>query len=250
METDEQALIDRYRSARHDDTVAVLEGFHALKHAIRFGADILDARAASPDDTVDLARELAPDLVSDDGGPLRPLLRPTARSLYARLAPSAHPTGVIALARRPPMDVDALLAGDDGPIVFLDRPAHHGNIGAVVRVAAAAGAGGVLTTGMHDPWHPSSVRGAAGLQLALPVARVERLPAVDRPVVVLDPDGEPLGSTALPDRAVLVFGSERHGVSDGLLARADRRLAIPMRPGVSSLNLATSVAVALYCGTA
>ena len=48
-----------------------------------------------------------------------------------------------------------------------------------------------------------------------------------------------------PD-AVLAFGSERHGLGAGLLGRADVRVGIPMRPGVSSLNLATAVAVVLY----
>jgi RNA methyltransferase, TrmH family len=136
-------------------------------------------------------------------------------------------------------------------VILLDRPAHHGNIGAVVRVAAAAAAAGVLVTGAHDPWHPASLRGGAGLQFALPVTRVESLPETDRPIVALDPDGDPLGTGAgtggrIPSRAVLVFGSERRGVSAGLLERAERRVAIPMRPGVSSLNLATAVAAALY----
>ena len=45
---------------------------------------------------------------------------------------------------------------------------------------------------------------------------------------------------------MLAFGTERHGLSDELLERADARIAIPMRAGVSSLNLATSVAVALF----
>jgi RNA methyltransferase, TrmH family len=47
---------------------------------------------------------------------------------------------------------------------------------------------------------------------------------------------------------VLVFGSERAGISEALSRRADLRLAIPMQPGVSSLNLATAVAVMLYRG--
>lgn len=50
----------------------------------------------------------------------------------------------------------------------------------------------------------------------------------------------------LPPGAMLAFGSERRGLCPALLARADRSLAIPMRPGVSSLNLATAVAVVLY----
>ncbi len=45
---------------------------------------------------------------------------------------------------------------------------------------------------------------------------------------------------------MLAFGTERQGLSPELLARADALLSIPMRPGVSSLNLATSVAAVLF----
>ena len=69
---------------------------------------------------------------------------------------------------------------------------------------------------------------------------------VTRPLLALDPDGEPLDARALPPGALLAFGTERYGVSDELLARADARVRIPMRAGVSSLNLATSVAAVLF----
>jgi TrmH family RNA methyltransferase len=128
-------------------------------------------------------------------------------------------------------------------VVLLEDPRHLGNVGAVVRVAAAAGAAGVLTTGTRDPWDPAALRGSAGLHYALPVGRVDGPPA-DRPLAAFDPEGEPLA--ALPAGAVLAFGTERHGLSAALRARADVRVAIPMRAGVSSLNLATAVAVALY----
>ncbi|HWC09116.1 MAG TPA: TrmH family RNA methyltransferase, partial [Solirubrobacterales bacterium] len=64
--------------------------------------------------------------------------------------------------------------------------------------------------------------------------------------VAIDPGGEDLREASLPGRAILAFGTERHGLSDELLARADARVAIPMRPGVSSLNLATSVSAVLF----
>jgi RNA methyltransferase, TrmH family len=121
-----------------------------------------------------------------------------------------------------------------------------GNIGACIRVAAAADAAAVLTTGGNDPWFPDAVRGAAGLHFALPVTAVEELPASDRPLLAVDPEGEDLRPGEMPPRAVLAFGTERHGLSGSLLERADRRVAIPMREGVSSLNLATSVAVTLF----
>jgi len=67
-----------------------------------------------------------------------------------------------------------------------------------------------------------------------------------RPLLAIDPDGDPLRPSELPERAVLAFGSERRGLSNELLARADARVRIPMREGVSSLNLATSVAAVLF----
>ncbi len=130
------------------------------------------------------------------------------------------------------------------PVVLLENPSHLGNLGAVVRTAAAADAGGVLVTGC-DPWHPAALRGSAGLHFALPVARLDALPDIPRPLLAIDPDGEPLAPELLAG-AVLAFGSERRGLSEAMLARADRRIAIPMRAGVSSLNLAAAVAVVLY----
>jgi TrmH family RNA methyltransferase len=119
-----------------------------------------------------------------------------------------------------------------------------------VRVAAAADVAGVLTTGTHDPWHPDALRGAAGLHYAVPVGRVQRLQELDgrfdRPLLAIDPRGDPLDPSALDARAVLAFGSERYGLSDELIARADARVSIPMRARVSSLNLATSVAAVLF----
>ena len=152
-----------------------------------------------------------------------------------------------AIARRPRLNLPTVLADPaPAPVVLLEQPKNMGNIGACIRVAAAADAAAILTTGENDPWYPDAVRGAAGLHFALPVAAVEALPASDRPLLAIDPDGDDLHPERLPARAVLAFGTERHGISDELLERADARIAIPMRAGVSSLNLATSVAVALF----
>ena len=130
--------------------------------------------------------------------------------------------------------------------MFLDRPSSHWNIGAAIRVAAAAGAAGVLTTGFQDPWHPSAVRAATGLQFALPVMQTDALQVGDRPLVAIDPDGDPSRTLVVPDRAVFAFGSERTGLSEEVLRRSDLRIAIPMEHGVSSLNVAPAVAVVLY----
>jgi TrmH family RNA methyltransferase len=236
-------LIHRFRRARRDRDLVVIEGFHALKHALRFGAELLEAVAVDPTSLEVLAADLAPDLA----GTLAERVAPIDVETLARIVPLVPRTGVVAIARRPPLDLAATLSDPrPAPIVLLEDPRNMGNIGACVRVAAAAGAAAMLTTGEHDPWYPDAVRGGAGLHFALPVGAIEDLPAGDRPLLAIDPEGEELAPDRLPPRAVLAFGTERHGLTGGLLERADARIAIPMRPGVSSLNLATSVAITLF----
>ena len=235
--------MQRFRTARRDRELAVLEGFHALKHALRFGAEIVEAVAVDPAELDCLAAELAPDLAGSLAGRAA---RVDAGELE-RMVPHAPRTGAVAIARRPAVDVAAALADERAvPTVLLEDPRTMGNMGACVRVAAAAGAAAVLTTGGNDPWAPEALRAAAGLHFALPVAAVAEVPAGDRPLVAVDPGGDPLSPGAIAPRCVLAFGTERYGLSEELLARADVRLAIPMRPGVSSLNLATAVAAVLY----
>ena len=129
---------------------------------------------------------------------------------------------------------------------MLVEPRHSGNVGAVIRVAAAAGATSVLVTGPLDPWSSAVVRAAAGLHYAIDV-RSTRWPLdLDRSVLAFDPDEGDTAFQATPRHAAFVFGGERDGLPAAVLAAAQRTLRIPMRTGVSSLNLATSVAVALY----
>jgi TrmH family RNA methyltransferase len=242
------SLIPRFGRARRDPALAVLEGLHPLKHALRFGANVLEAVTRDAAELERLAGELAPDLSARLAG----LVREIEPAVFDQLAPLAPSTGVIAIAERPSVDLAAVLADDrPAPVVVLEDPRDLGNLGACVRVAAAADAAGVLATGSHDPWHPDALRGAAGLHFAVPVARLDSLERLrererDRPLLAIDPDGEPLDPSELPARAVLAFGTERHGLSGELLERADARLRIPMRAGVSSLNLATSVSAVLF----
>lgn len=226
-------------------TAVLLDGFHALKHALRFGAQVPVAVTTDRGAALALAEELAGD-VRDA---LDELLTEVSASAYASLVPRPHPTGVAALAVRPSREAHLRALARTprpAPVVVLDNPRNLGNAGAVIRLAAGFGATGVVTTGTLDPWHPTVVRGGAGLHFATAVERLDadELPA--GPLFALDPEGEDIRGVTLPDDAVLAFGSERSGLSPEVRGRADRLLALPMRPQVSSYNLATSVAMTLY----
>jgi tRNA G18 (ribose-2'-O)-methylase SpoU len=226
-------------------TSVLLDGFHALKHAVRFGAEVPVAVAVDRDAALALAEELAPD-VRDA---LAALLTEVPEATYTSLVPRPHPTAVAALAVRPSRAAHLEKLAHTprtAPVVVLDHPRNLGNAGAVIRLAAGFGATGVVTTGTLDPWHPTVVRGGAGLHFATVVERLGVVELPPGPVFALDPEGDDIRGIKLPDDAVLAFGSERSGLSAELRARADHLVSLPMRPQVSSYNLATSVAMTLY----
>ena len=238
-----QTLVERFRRARGDQALAVLEGLHPLKHAIRFGAELIEVVTSNVEELSRLGAEIAPDIACWLGKTVNAV----PVEVFEQLAPVAPPTGVIAIAKRPTTSLAEVLNNPaPAPVVLLENPRNLLNIGAAVRVSAAAGAVGLVTTGPQDPWHPAALIAGAGLHFAIPVARSGAIPVCDRGIVVVDPSGEPLRQGSIPAHAILAFGSERGGLSPELIASAKHRISIPMTEGVSSLNLATAVAVVLY----
>lgn len=239
------AVDAQVRRVAGEPGIVVLDGVHCVKHAVRFGAVLELLVTTDREAVVRLAAELAPDVVDVVAAAV-----PVAAGALAPVRGLRAGTELVGFARRP------AAVTTTGPTVLLDDPRNPGNVGAVVRVAAGFGAA-VRTTGTIDPWHPAVVRAAAGLHFATDVARLAPEGAGLAPegnsggelpgaVVGFDPAGEDLRGVTLPDRAVLAFGAERHGLSAAVRSRADRLVAIPMRDRVSSYNLATSVAVGLY----
>lgn len=239
----------RWTALASDGRHVLLDGFHVVKHALRFGADVPLILTPSRTEVLALADRLAPDLQAS----LAERLVETDPMVFTEITGSVHHTGVAALGARPQPAGDPLTGRDRGaPAVLLEDPRHLGNVGAVVRVAAGLRASGVLTTGSLDPWHPDALRGSAGLHFAVPVHRIddEQLRRLGGPMWAIDPSGQDLRGLTVPADAVLVFGSERRGISAELRTRADVVAALPMRPRVSSYNLATSVAMTLYAWAA
>lgn len=240
-------LTRRFYAAYRDPRLAVLEGFHPARHALRFGGRIDVAVTYDRSRLARVAERLSPEVM----GLLDPVLVTVDRERFSRLSQRSLSSPLLSIASRPAAAPGAALAARDRPVVFLERPRNPGNVGAVIRVAAAADVGGVLVSGTVDPWSPVVLRSATGLQYAIPVCPGELPTDLGRPIVALHPDGEPLGSVALPADGVLAVGGERYGLSTTLRHRATHTVGVPMKPGVSSLNLATAVAAVLFawrCG--
>ncbi len=241
MSPQDADLTRRFYAAYRNPKLAVLEGFHPARHALRFGARLEVAVTYDRRKLLALAERLAPESVPGIEG----VLRVVTRERFTRLSQRSLSSPLLSICARPEHDVAAVLAERSKPVVHLDRPRNPGNVGAVVRVAAAADLGAVTVSG-QDPWSPVAIRSATGLQFAVPVARMELPTSCGRPIVAVDVDGEPLGAGSLTPRAIFVVGGERHGLPAWIREVAHRSVGVPMRPGVSSLNLATALAVVLY----
>ena len=134
-------------------------------------------------------------------------------------------------------------------MVALDGVQDPGNVGTIIRLAAAFDAGGViLTGGSADPFAPKSIRASAGAILALPVMAASRSALLEEAAangftLYAAASGE--GRLEVPtSAAVIVFGSEGRGVSPALLDAA-KRISIRTSPTIESLNVATAAAIVL-----
>jgi TrmH family RNA methyltransferase len=180
--------------------------------------------------------------------------RLVSRAVLERLADSKTPQHLIAIARRRDVPVAEIL-GRPGPIVFVFGIQDPGNLGAIVRVAEAAGGAGVVAApGSADFFHPRAVRGSAGSVLRIPVSgRVSFEPfasdakSAGRSIAgAVAAGGENPFEAPLEANTVLVVGAEGPGLPAGAYRYLDRRLTIPMSAPVDSLNAAVAAALLLY----
>jgi TrmH family RNA methyltransferase len=163
--------------------------------------------------------------------------------LFDALAETKTPQNVLALFERPHASAAEILARRDTVAVALDGVQDPGNVGTIVRLAAAFDAAGVLLLpGCADAFGPKAIRSSAGAILNVPIANVTARELRGHTLIVADMHGESVDPPARD--AVLVFGSEGAGVSDEIRSAA-RAISIPMSDRVESLNVAASAAILL-----
>lgn len=236
----------RDRALRDREGVFVAEGIHAATEALRADADVefaivaprLDATPEGPDLLRAMARNgVAVHVTSDD------------RIDRIQDARTAQPV-VLVVRRGPTRDVPP-----DGPVVVTAGVQDPGNVGTLVRTAAAAGARAfVCCGGGADPYHPRAVRATAGAVFRLQPRvggdvgpALDRLAGEGRRIAVAAADGDtPYGRFPWHEPFALVLGSEAHGAPDEAVRRADARVSIPMAGQVESLSVGAAAAVLLF----
>lgn len=167
-----------------------------------------------------------------------------------QLAETRTPGGVFALVEDPCRPLAGARLPASALVLVAAGVADPGNLGTLVRTAAALGAAAVVVAaGTVEPTNPKAVRATAGALFRIPVlgGEPEALKAMGFRVLVADARGEPVSSwKSRPARLALVVGNEPRGVDDRVRAVADGALGIPLDGGVESLNVAVAAGILLH----
>ena len=215
----------RYRRSKGR---ALIEGPHLIQAALQAGVQphaFLVSEKARPE-IANLASQ--PILLSD--------------RVFAGIVDAETPPGIAAEISIPSAKAT------DGDAVFLEGVQDPGNVGAIIRSAAAFGIKSVVLDGAcADPWSPKALRAGMGghFQVAIEGAFHERLKAFKGTLAcTVVRGGSPLRD--IPSPVGWIFGGEGQGVSEGVARLAKLKVTIPMAPGSESLNVAAAAAICLY----
>jgi TrmH family RNA methyltransferase len=175
--------------------------------------------------------------------------------LFEQVAQTQNPQGVAALVELPSHNLDTILGGHDLLLLVACGLQDPGNLGTLMRSAAAFGASALCTLPETvSPFNPKAVRSSAGAIFRLPVLAglavnelVHRLRAARVRIVAADRHSpSPLYDADLRGSLAVMLGREASGLPPEITREASLLLSIPIRPGMDSVNVATAAGVFLY----
>lgn len=238
-----------------------VEGIRLVEEALRSGCRV---NAVLFSESGERHREKLVPFLGSEETPI-PILRTTDR-LFEAIADTEHPQGVAALVVPRKVDWDELLTAPQGAcaplLVVLAGVQDPGNVGTIVRTAAAFGATGAVMTGTGQggtasPFAPKALRASAGMALRLPIVSgmalgilltQMKLNAIHTVASSAEGEAGAIAPWELDWRqpVALLVGNEGAGLPEEVMRAADARVRIPIATGVESLNAAAAAAVVLY----
>lgn len=244
-------IVDRFRRAARrapSEPCVLLDGEHLIRDAVAAGVP-LDVVMATHERWLQL-----PDLLRDLRAQDEPItLYEVGPTVLDAASPVKTPSGIAALARWQPASLEDTFCEPRTLTVAAVDVQDPGNFGAIVRSADALGASGVISAGASaDPAGWKALRGSMGSAFRIPVARamlestLSAARGAGARIYAATADGAPVQQCDLGGPVLLLLGSEGQGLPDSAIEESNGRIAIPMRGGVNSLNVAVTAALLLY----
>ncbi len=236
------------RKAREKQSLFVAEGVRSVEELLRSGLKVRGALVAPQLLTAPRGQSLRKGL-EESGVEVAEVSEKDFRSA----AETESPQGVIAIGEIPARSLDTLEVGSVCRLLLLDGVQDPGNVGTILRTAAALGATATIALpGTVDLWNPKVIRSSMGAQFAHAAFHAnvgETLAFLDRNSIDLwatDAGGSPLGRGDASPRLAIAVGNEGAGLSPEIRAKARKTVSLPIAAGVESLNVAVAAGIILY----
>jgi len=234
----------RRKKARVREGLLLVEGFNSLDEALRVPGAVVGILLTQEAAQTPRGRRIA----GEAGGLPLTLLDPEEVAL---LKETENPAGVFALVKDPCRPLKTYPCSTRSTLLLAAAEVcDPGNLGSLIRSAAALGADGIVVfPGSVEPTNPKVVRASAGALFRIPVlaGSEEELAGRGFEIWAADARGTPLGEIASrPKRLVLVVGNEPRGLAAGILERAARVVAVSMQGDLESLNVAVAAGILLH----
>jgi TrmH family RNA methyltransferase len=236
------------RKAREKHSLFVAEGVRSVEELLRSGLKIRGALVAPQLLSAPRGQALRTSL--DESGVE---VSEASEKDFRSAAETESPQGVIAIGEIPARSLDTLEIRPMCRLLLLDGVQDPGNVGTILRTAAALGATATIALpGTVDLWNPKVIRSSMGAQFAhaaFHADSAETLAFLDRNKIDLwaaDAGGSALNRGDAPARLALAVGNEGSGLSPEIIAKARKTIALPISSGVESLNVAVAAGIILY----
>lgn len=236
------------RKAREKHSLFIAEGVRSVEELLRSGLKVRGAL-------------VAPQLLSAPRGQaLRKSLDDSSVEVseisekdFRSAAETESPQGVIAIGEIPARSLDTLEIPSLCRLLLLDGVQDPGNVGTILRTAAALGATATIALpGTVDLWNPKVIRSSMGAQFvhaAFHADSNETLAFLDRNKIELwaaDAGGSALNRNDASPRLAVAVGNEGSGLSPEIRAKARKTISLPIAASVESLNVAVAAGIILY----
>lgn len=247
----QNAAVKEYRDAARGETpdTLLLDGLRLIDEALSAGIRLRHVMVANDavaaPGVARLLERIDADVVT---------IAAASSTVMDAVSPVTSASTIVALAVKPTFEASPYGGAAPLVVVICDMQ-NPGNVGAIVRVAEAAGASGVVVAGQSaDPFGWKALRGSMGSVFRVPISlepTVHDAVATARThgasvVATVPRDGVQLFETKLTAATALLIGGEGIGLAEDVVDAADQRMSIPMQAPVESLNAAVAAAVLLY----
>lgn len=231
-------------SRRRESGLILIDGFREIELAARTGLQLVELYYCP---------EIASRPASALGASQQAAIQ-VSPAVMAKLAYKENPDGWLAVAKRPEKSLDEVKVSKQPLIVILERVEKPGNLGAIIRTAAAVSADAVIVNeAQTDIYNPNIIRASEGLifsQNVISAGRKETAQWLKEKKIKSFAASTGASQTyTTPDYTgptAIVLGSEAAGLGPEWLEAADELIRIPMAPGLDSLNVSVSAAVILF----